>query len=841
VAEQDPQWPPGSSAAGTFIRAMDWSASSLGTIPEWHPSLRIAVSNALDSPVATIVLWGADLIQIYNDSYQVILGARHPKAMGQPTRECWSDVWHFNQPIYAKIMETGESFHFEDQEFVLGPPDQGVAFYFTVTYFPLRDNIGHIRGVIVRVVETTAQVMLKRMNIELADIADRGSKRQSFNLRLADALRSVNGADDAIANASEILGQQLGACRVLYCEVDDPHGTFEIRRDWTRADVPSVAGPTRLLAEFGDEIIDSLRCGKVVVVADVASDARTTDARAGYAGIGVKSFLAMPLLTDGQLSVVLAVHRTDPYGWNDAEVELTSDVIERTWAAAENAKAQATMRLERDRCQAVFDGMMEGFALIDCNDFVLQMNDAGLRLAQRDAAEVIGHHHWDVWPDTEHSSLARLYAAVMETGIAGSFEYEQAFPNGASTWLEIRAYRTSSLGLAIFYRDIGERKLAQAALTDASQRKDEFLAMLAHELRNPLSPISAAASLLLRGRHEEHLVKRASEIIARQVRHMSSLIDDLLDVSRVTRGIIDLDKTTLDMKQVVGDAVEQVQPLIELLHHRLVLNLPAETTFVMGDHKRMVQVLTNLLNNAAKYTADGGEIFITMGVRDADVVLVIRDTGIGMAPELLQRAFQLFAQETRTSDRSQGGLGLGLALVKSLVELHGGTVKAHSAGRGFGSEFTVALPQVVAADKSPIRELPDRADVQTSPLRILVVDDNADATNTLALLLSTMGHAVTVEFSGVKALRRVRAEYFDACLLDIGLPDINGYELGKFIKADSQSMDATLIAITGYGLKQDMLDSAAAGFDHHLVKPVDTTTLMHILDGLVARPYGENR
>lgn len=832
VADQNSQWLPGSSPAGKFIRAMDWSPSPLGAIATWHPSLRIAVSYALDSPVATIVLWGDDLIQIYNDSYQVILAKRHPLAMGQATRECWPEVWDFNAPIYAKVMATGETVHYEDQEFVLGPPEVSTPFYFTVTYSPLRADMGHIHGVIVRVVETTDRVNLQRDNEKLAKISLLASKRQSFNLLLADALRSVSATDDVLDNASEILGKRLGACRVLYCEVDDANGTFDIRRDWTRAGVSSIAGKTRKLSEFGNELVATLRSGKYLAVDDVTTDTRAANVHEGYASINVKSYLAKSLLRDGKLSVVLTVHHTEPYAWSDEEVQLTQDFIERTWAAAENAKAQATMRSERDRSQAVFDCMTEGFGLIDQNGTVIQINGEGLRIGQRKASEVIGRNHWDVWPEAIDTPVSRLYAEVAMTGIPGSLEYKQTFSNGIETWLEVRVYRTLSYGLAIFYRDIGERKFAQAALIESDQRKDEFLAMLAHELRNPLSPISAAASLLLIRNNDEKMVKRASEIISRQVQHMSSLLDDLLDVSRVTRGIIELEKITLDAKTVVTHAVEQVRPLINSQFHRLLVSIPPEPTFIHGDQKRLVQILTNLLTNAAKYTPPHGEILISVKIRDADVVVIVRDNGIGMAPELLTRAFDLFAQETRTSDRSQGGLGLGLALVKSLVELHGGTVTARSAGIGQGSEISVVLPLVAAPVALLVQDAPLRTGKVMLPLRILVVDDNEDAANMLALLLTSIGHSVMIEFNGLDALVRTRHERFDACILDIGLPDIDGCELGKIIKADSASMQATLIAVTGYGQIQDEIASSVSGFEHHLVKPVNSAVLIQILEHL---------
>lgn len=380
-----------------------------------------------------------------------------------------------------------------------------------------------------------------------------------------------------------------------------------------------------------------------------------------------------------------------------------------------------------------------------------------------------------------------------------------------------------------------ERDKAEERLRIADQRKDEFLAMLAHELRNPLAPISAAAQLLKIVSYDEARVKQTSDIITRQVDHMTSLIDDLLDVSRVTRGLVTLDKETLDVKRIVSDAVEQASPLITARRHRLELQLPAEPACVLGDHKRLVQVIVNLLNNSAKYTPEGGNIVLRVEVQRDQVVLKVIDNGIGMAPELVSRVFDLFTQAERTSDRSQGGLGLGLALAKSLVGLHGGSVHAYSAGFGAGSTFTVRLPCQTGQSAECIQgngndDVPVPASAKA--LSMMVVDDNVDAAHTLAMFLEAEGHRVFVEYEATKALERARAAAPSVCLLDIGLPDIEGNELARRLRSMPETADAVLIAVTGYGQEQDREKSMAAGFDFHLVKPVDTSRLASILAGI---------
>jgi PAS domain S-box-containing protein len=390
------------------------------------------------------------------------------------------------------------------------------------------------------------------------------------------------------------------------------------------------------------------------------------------------------------------------------------------------------------------------------------------------------------------------------------------------------------IGTAI---DITKRKANEEALRESEEqlretdrRKDEFLAMLAHELRNPLAPISAAAQLLQKAKLDENQLRRTSQIIARQVKHMTGLVDDLLDVSRVTRGLVELEIIELDISHVVTDAIEQVTPLIRARSHVLSLEVTPEAPFVKGDRKRLVQVLANLLNNAAKYTPEGGHLLLQTEVHGGQVHIQIVDNGIGMAPELVDRAFDLFAQAERTSDRSSGGLGLGLALVKSLVELHHGKVTCDSAGLGKGSMFTVSLP-LLQFESEIIDQVATNEPTQStiSPLRILVVDDNADAASVLGMLLEADGHEIMIENGSYAALERAKAESPKVCLLDIGLPGMDGIELARHLRSMPETASALLVAVTGYGSDNDREETLAAGFDYHLVKPVEAKTLFAIL------------
>lgn len=377
--------------------------------------------------------------------------------------------------------------------------------------------------------------------------------------------------------------------------------------------------------------------------------------------------------------------------------------------------------------------------------------------------------------------------------------------------------------------EIHDQKMAEDALREAARRKDDFLAMLAHELRNPLAPISAAAELMEMVQFDKERIKQTSEVISRQVRHMMALVDDLLDVSRVTRGLVKIDKHSQDLKVIVAHALEQVMPLLEAKRHRLTMALASETAPVLGDEKRLVQVVTNLLNNAVRYTPEGGDIHLAIDAQGTRIVLRVKDNGIGMAPELQPRVFDLFTQADRSADRAQGGLGIGLALVKSLVELHGGEVRCSSEGIGEGSEFVVTLPRLpegqALSGQRPLRQLGKTE----KPLRILVVDDNADAAMMLALYLNAVGHEVAVEHTSGNALARAATTPLDVCILDIGLPEMDGYELALRLRTQERTSHIKLFAVTGYGQEQDRQKGKEAGFDHHFVKPVDTAKLASLL------------
>ena len=386
-------------------------------------------------------------------------------------------------------------------------------------------------------------------------------------------------------------------------------------------------------------------------------------------------------------------------------------------------------------------------------------------------------------------------------------------------------------GIFVEGSDVTERKRVEDELRAANRQKDQFLAMLAHELRNPLAPITTAAQLLQRGGLDAAGIQRASEIIGRQAEHMTSLVNDLLDVSRVTRGLVTMTREALDMKAVVHEAVEQARPLIDARRHELQCEIAPEALRVDGDRTRLIQVLSNILNNAAKYTAPGGRLRLDARLEAGCVRIAVRDNGQGIDPSILPYIFDLFIQAERTPDRSQGGLGLGLALVKSLAVLHGGRVEAHSEGLGRGSEFVVFLPCLPAAPPAAAQAGGAPAAVGKG-LRILVVDDNVDAAQMLGTLLEMNGHEVSIEYNGEAALARAVQVRPDVALLDIGLPGIDGHEVARRLRAMPETAGVMLVALTGYGQAEDQRRAHEAGFNHHMAKPADLARLLDLLAGV---------
>jgi len=513
---------------------------------------------------------------------------------------------------------------------------------------------------------------------------------------------------------------------------------------------------------------------------------------------------------------------------------LVSEMTERK--RAEEALRESEQRFAR------FMQHLPGLAWIkDRHGRYVYVNDAAEKAFARPRAQLYGRSDDQVFPP----ETARRFqendrrALASEAGVQVIEDLEQKdgilHRSVVSKFPIVGADGETMLigGMAI---DITERLQMEEALKEADRRKDEFLAMLAHELRNPLAPIRNAVQILRLVGPAAPSIQQARDLIERQVIHLVRLVDDLLDVSRITRGKITLQKEAVDLAAVIASAVESSRPLIDARRHDLKLSLPAEMLRVQGDPTRLSQVLMNLLNNAAKYTPEGGHLALSAKAEDGQAVIRVTDDGVGIAPELLPRVFDLFIQAERSLDRSQGGLGIGLTLVRSLVQMHGGTVEAHSAGLGKGSEFVVRLPLLVEKMKSDAAA-PGGAEASPAVARrLLVVDDNKDAADSLAALLKLLGNDVRTAYDGPSAVKIALEYHPDLLLLDIGLPGMDGYEVARRLRREPSFGGTVFVALTGYGGDGDRQRSEETGFFAHLVKPVEFTVLQQLLAALWPSP-----
>jgi PAS domain S-box-containing protein len=540
------------------------------------------------------------------------------------------------------------------------------------------------------------------------------------------------------------------------------------------------------------------------------------------------------VLIDGGGTMKYVEHNAAPI--RDDKGEVTGVVIVLR-DVTERRQAEQALRVSEERF-ARFMQHLPGLAWIkDEQGRYVYANDAAVRAFRHPRGDLYGRTDEEVFPAETAARFRendrRALASEAGVQVVETLEHEDGIIHHsiASKFpIPGRGDRPGFVGgVAI---DITDLKRAEAALRDADRRKDEFLAMLAHELRNPLAPIRNAVTVMAMSEDDRDTQRWSGEVIDRQVRHLSSLVDDLLDVSRITQGKITLTKAPLAVSSFVHAAVESSRPLIDARKHALEVKLTDEPLRVDGDLTRLAQVVLNLLNNAAKYTPEGGHIRLSSG-RDGDRCRIsVRDDGEGITPETLPTIFDLFTQANRSLDRSQGGLGVGLTLVRRLVEMHGGTVEAHSDGPGEGSEFVVRLPLLREGAATPVVDRPAGGPAGGSgrSRRILIVDDSPDTRASLARLMKRLGHEVEVAPDGIAAVQAAIRYTPDLVLLDIGLPGMDGYEVARRLKLEPSLHGICLVALTGYGSESDRQRSTEVGFDDHLVKPVEFDALLRALE-----------
>lgn len=883
--------------------------------------------------------------------------------------------------IYGQIARSGEPMRFENCARALGER------WFDVYAF--------------RIDEPAAN----RVATLFTDITERKRKEQAeqqlaaatkFRLSLTDALRPLADSFEIQYAAARVLGEHLQASRVHYAEIRDSGRIGVVQADY-RKGLPSVVGCHRL-DDYGAALMDQIRAGRTLVVNDVSADPQLSPAeRKATAALYIGAYVVVPLIKQGELTAIFVVHQKQPRQWLSLELELMEETAERTWAAVEQAHAEAALRDAHRHTKNILESIADCFYALDSErrftyvnpqteDYfgiskehmlgrrfsevlpatrgheisrrleqamaekatcrfeivspvtgrwvelsVFPTDDGGLtvyfrdvssrvvaRLRQKALLELGDRLRVLSEPVAIATTAAEIVGATLESARAGygtvdpsetSFEIIQDWTDGtvvsfAGKW-QLKDFWTGFAGqlrrgdpvvveninvderlspaakqrfqamnvdsfinvplladgrvMAIFYvhfkapreyqegeiafvRDVTDRTWAAThrarsdlALRESDRRKDEFLAMLAHELRNPLAVISNAVKLLEQTPPAES--GRYLEMLNRQSDMLRGLVADLLDVSRITRGLVELNSECVDLVRIAERALESVAGTMEEKQHRVHAELPGAPMNVTGDPVRLEQIMVNLLTNAAKYTDSEGSISLSLQDLGEFAELRVRDTGIGMAPEVLERIFDLFGQAERGLARSEGGLGIGLTIVKSLVELHQGRIEAHSGGVGQGAEFIVNLPLAKQATSPPAETVNWPAGKAASK-QILVVEDSPDIAETMATLLRHAGHRVEVANDGPSAIVAAERSRPDLILLDIGLPDMDGYEVARRLRKNPRTSAAVLAALTGYGQPSDRARTAAAGFNAHFVKPVDFEELQRFVSRISKRSHG---
>ena len=578
----------------------------------------------------------------------------------------------------------------------------------------------------------------------------------------------------------------------------------------------------------------AIRAGHHAIFQDLRTDPDFEPWRAAALRRGYAACISLPLMVNDETFGALTIYSGRPHAFSASDVSLLQKLADDLGHGigvlrlrAERASRETALRSSEARFRALVEQATDGFFVADARGAFIDVNSAGCAMLGYAREELLRLTTAAVVDPPEVERIGPEVARF-EGGEMVVSEWRFRRKDGSNFTGEVRGRQLADGRLQAIVIDITERKARELDLREADQRKDEFLAMLAHELRNPLAPIRYAARVLGKLDVDEPRVQWARDVIERQVAHLARLVDELLDISRIARGKINLKTARVELSELVRQACEAAQPLMSAKGHRFEVMLPEKRVTIEGDVVRLVQVLQNLLDNAAKYTPERGRVELVAGLSGREVEIEVRDNGAGIPPSLLPEVFELFRQGEHGPDRSRGGLGIGLTLVRQLVELHGGRVEAHSAGLGQGASFTVRLPAAIDAAEHP-SPTEDGPLAEPVGLRVLVVDDDVAVAESTAMLLRLEGHEIRCANSGEAALRLCREFQPEAVLLDIGLPGQDGYEIARKIRSLPGGTELKLIAVSGYGHEAAVARGREVGFDRYLVKPVDPEKLSALL------------
>ena len=832
----------------SLMRSFDWSKTALGPVSGWSQALKTMIGVVLRGPAPMYLAWGPELVQLYNDAYRPLAGAVHPM-LGQPAKESWADIWHIIGPTFAASLTGQPATWSDDQPLLLDRKGFLEETYFKAAFIPVPDETtaSGIGGVLSTLIETTEQVYGERQRKTLRAIATRAA--------------GSNSSEQACATAAATLGENpsdVPFCLFYLISQDGREARLVAQSGFGPGSGPANPEVVDLTAPpagaMGWPLAAMVRTGATTVWKDLPE--RFGELPKGCWSRSPRVAIALPLASPGRphpYGVMIA--GVNPHRELDDGYQAFFELVAGQVVTVINAGALVRAHAEAERARTwLFAQLMQApvsVCILTGPELVYSLaNPLYLEMVGR--KEVVGKSLREVYPELEQDSpVIRLWEGIFSSGVPYvTEEHCVAFDPGNG--LEDRYYKFAAqpvrdatgkvtdimvVAVEVTAQVLARRRIESLVgeLRQADQRKDVFLATLAHELRNPMAAISLALSLLESSGGDPNKSAKYQATARRQMQALVRLVDDLLDISRITRGTVELRKERTSLATIVHNAATVTRATVEGRGHRIDVTVGAGAFPVDVDATRIEQVVVNLLINATKYTDPGGTLSVRLdreGVPGkAEAILRVRDTGRGIPADMLDSIFDLFVQVAPSIDRGTGGLGVGLTLVKQMVELHGGTVRAHSDGPGRGSEFVVRLPlapeKLSGAQNAEVsaRPLP----VFTGRRRVLVVGDVEDVRSTLQEALADLGHEVSVAVDGPQGVAKILELLPHGSFVDVGLPGIDGYEVARRVRASPGGDQLYLVALTGYDGSDARAKGKEAGFNLHLAKPVDVSELAKLM------------
>ncbi|MGC1307048.1 MAG: ATP-binding protein [Phormidesmis sp.] len=861
----------GGGEVGALMRSHDWSQTALGPIAQWPQPLRTTTSLCLTSHCPIIVTWGQSLATLYNDAALPILGIKHPSALGHSARDCWHEIWDAIGPDIEKVLANGTSAWSQNQQLIINRKGFLEEGYFSFSHSPIFDTGiatagGSVEGIFTTITETTRSIIGDRQLITLQALAS-CAVRDTIEDVCQSSIQALsqNDYDIPFALIYTVDSQSQQAQLVAATENLTPEQRGPEQIDLTQLTDPWQLGQVNLngqpkLIENLSEQADRLPTGawpvspQATVVRPLvqSSSSRLTDDPAsdlpdspsfGFLVMGLNPYQALDDdycrfidLVVSQITATLS--------------EVKARIIRRS-QATENTLIQRQMREEivsyeqatagvQTQINTILESISDAFVSFDNQWRYTYVNGQAASLLNKTRDELLGKQVWqEVFPEAVNTSRYHSLQQALREQETVVFEDYVSY---LGRWLEISAY-PSAEGLSVYFRDISDRKAAEAereqllhreqraraAAENANRVKDEFLAVISHELRTPLNPILGWASLLRRSDLGNDRQERALEAIERNAKAQAQLINDLLDVSRILRGQLSLNHQALDPTPLIQAAIETAQLAADAKEITIQTQFEPNAGKVAADPSRLQQIIWNLLANAVKFTPAGGEVTVSLVPAGNHLQIAVSDNGKGIHADFLPFVFDRFYQEDTATTRRFGGLGLGLAIVRYLSELHGGTVQVTSAGENQGSTFTVSLPvtaRLSSAASSPLTS--QHRPSNLSGLHILVVDEDDSSLELLTFLLGHSGATVTAKSSGLKAIATLSEGLPDIIISAIAMPEMDGYKLMQQMKAvsESQGKEIPAIALTAYASELNHKKAISAGFKRHIAKPIEPDNLL---------------